>query len=203
MLFVRYIDDLRIYCYPIKKGWWWSSGGWKYDPSIPDSRDDEERTREEICKSLNSVMDFLQFTVETQKDFVNNMLPTLDIQIRVESNGLLTYKHFTKPTNNNILLQKGTALSDETVFSSLRQELIRRMKNTSMDIDLDTRIEIIEEFIQILVNGGHKYSYIKAIVLQALTKYMYMVERSLKNIEDRDYMPLYRENEYRQQERLI
>ena len=203
MLFVRYIDDLRIYCYPIKKGWWWASGGWKYDPSIPDSRDDEERTREEICKSLNSVMDFLQFTVETQKDFVNNMLPTLDIQIRVESNGLLTYKHFTKPTNNNILLQKGTALSDETVFSSLRQELIRRMKNTSMDIDLDTRIEIIEEFIQILVNGGHKYSYIKAIVLQALTKYMYMVERSLKNIEDRDYMPLYRENEYRQQERLM
>ena len=59
------------------------------------------------------------------------------------------------------------------------------MKNTSMDIDLDTRIEIIEEFIQILMNGGHKYSYIKAIVLQALTKYMYMVERSLKNIEDR------------------
>ena len=30
-LYMRYIDDLRLYAYPIKPGWIWTNSGWRYD----------------------------------------------------------------------------------------------------------------------------------------------------------------------------
>ena len=104
----------------------------------------------------------------------------------------MKHKHFTKPTNDNIFIQRGTALIEETVFSSLRQERIRRMKYTSVDINIADRKDITEEFIQVLVNSGYRFAYVRS--LQDLTKYQYMMERSLKNKKEKDYMPLYREN---------
>ena len=203
MMFVRYVDDLRIFCYPIKRGWRWTEQGWKFDLHYKDVRDEETRTQEEVCKSLNSLMNFLSFTAETQKDFSNKMLPTLDVQIRVEENGKLFFKHFSKPTNNNITIQRGTALSQEIIFSSLRQELIRRLKNTCMEASSNERVSIVEDFIQIMINSGHMFSYIKAIVLQALTKYTYLVERSKLNPSNERFLPLYREQEFRREERIM
>ena len=77
------------------------------------------------------------------------------------------------------------------------------MKNTSLDIPQKTRIEIVEDFIQTLVNSGHKYAYIKAIVLQGITKYLYMVERSRLDTDDKRYMPLYRKKEFKMYERMM
>ena len=203
MLFVRYVDDIRIFCYPLKPGWFWSENGWIFDGDTIDERDDETRTREEIGKSLNGVMNFLRFTVETQKDFENNMLPTLDVQLRVGESGIISFSHFSKPTNNNICIQRDTALSTETIFSSLRQELIRRLKNLSADIEVERKCEVVEEFIKLMVNSGHKFAFIKAIVMQVLTKFNYLVERSKKCTNDKTYLPLYRENAYKRNERLM
>ena len=54
-LLLRYIDDIRIYTYPMKKGWHWSKDGWKFDKDLyeNDKRSDMERTCEEFCKSFN------------------------------------------------------------------------------------------------------------------------------------------------------
>jgi len=67
------------------------------------------------------------------------------------------------------------------------------MKNTCLVTDTDERIKIIEDYIQILVNSGHTYPYIKAVILQGLTKYQYLLERSQKESVDKTYMPLCRE----------
>ena len=48
---------------------------------------------------------------------------------------------------NNLTIQFGTALPSNTVFSSLRQEVTRRMTNTSSDIAWDTRLKILEKII--------------------------------------------------------
>ena len=88
--------------------------------------------------------------------------------------GKIMYKFYVKPMANNLTLQLGTGLSKNTVFSSLRQELIRRMLNCSLDLDWDERLMVIEDYIQVLVNSGHRFSFIKSITLQALTKYKFM-----------------------------
>ena len=45
-IYMRYIDDLRIYAYPIKRGWQWTSNGWVYDESSEQSGNDIRRTCE-------------------------------------------------------------------------------------------------------------------------------------------------------------
>ena len=176
-LYIRYIDDLRIYLRPIAKGWRWLEGGWVFDASFDDTRNPQERTCQEIAKSLNDTMSFLTFTAESEDDFNNGFLPTLDAQTKVMDNGEIMFKFLVKPMCNNIMIQYGTALPKDTIFASLRQDLVRRMLNT-MSVPWDERLVIVEDFIQLLRNSGHSFTFIKAITLQALTKYQTMVERS-------------------------
>ena len=117
MLF-RYVDDLRIMLRPICKGWFWEKSGWIFDPDRDDERDLPTRTVEEIGKSLNSVWEFLEFTTESQRDFTDNFLPTLDFATSVQPNVYVLYKFFSKPMASNLLLSFGTALSKSCVFSS-------------------------------------------------------------------------------------
>ena len=77
------------------------------------------------------------------------------------------------------------------------------MLNCSLELDWDKRLSIIEDFIQILVNSGHKYPFVKAIILQGITKYRSMVGRSLLCETDEKYMPLYRARSFRQTTRKL
>ena len=146
-LFIRYIDDIRVFIKPINRGWFWEGHKWVFDPQRHDIRTMEVRTAEEICKSMNDMMDFLRFTMEKETDFESNWLPTLDTQTQVQNNGKILFKFFSKPTGNNISIQYGSALPRDTVFAALRQELVRRMLNTHRDIPWDDRIQIVEDFI--------------------------------------------------------
>ena len=121
-MFIRYVDDIRIYCYHFKKGWYWSDSGWIFQDDEEDLRSPLDRTKEEICKSLNTVFDFLEFTAETEQNFADQMFPTLDVTLKVLDSGIVTYEHFSKPTNNNLVVQRGTALSSDIIFSSPRPE---------------------------------------------------------------------------------
>ena len=199
----RYVDDIRMYMRPLRKGWKWVGGAWSWSEDDDDERSPEERTIQEVGKSLNSVWEFLSFTTEGEKDFDNCMLPTLDFATHVENNGYLSYQFFSKPMSSNLVLEKGTALSTNCVFSSLRQDLVRRLYNTDIEVRMHTRIRIIENFIQQMVNSGHKYQYIKSVVLQAISKYVYMVQRSKLATNDRKYAPLHRMRSYRREERLL
>ena len=197
------MDDLRFYLKPIRKGYSWSDHGWVYDPDSKDSRDPLTRTSEELSKSLNDMVDFLKFTTECEKDFSNGFLPTLDTQTKVMDDGQILFKFYSKPMANNITIQWGTALPKNTIFASLRQELVRRMLNSSCDLNMGERLQIIEEFIQLLINSKHSFPFIKAITLQGLTKYTTMVARSLLQSDDEKFMPLYRTRSYREQERKL
>ena len=77
-MYYRYIDDIRILLKPITKGWRWLVNKWVYDPEYPDTRTGSQRTIEEVNKCLNVIWDFLEFTVESQSDYQDGFLPTLD-----------------------------------------------------------------------------------------------------------------------------
>ena len=52
-------------------------------------------------------------------------------------------------------------------------------------------------------NSGHAFSFTKAVVLQAITKYKSIVDRSNLEVTDRKYIPLYRDREYNKTERAL
>ena len=196
-LYFRYIDDLRIFLHPISEGWSWEDTGWVYTETA-DVRSQIERTKQEISKSLNAVTDFIQFTTEGEEDFDNLFLPTLDFQTQVQDSGTILYKFFSKPMANNITIQFGTGLAKNIIFSALRQELIRRMLNSSIELDWDERLKIIGDFVQLLINSGHRYSFIKSVTLQAITRYKFMLRRDQLDPENKKYMPLYRPRSFQQ-----
>ena len=202
-LYFRYIDDLRLFMHPINRGWSWGPNGWQFDSDKSDERTPIERTKCELAKSLNAVTDFIQFTTEGEEDFHNNFLPTLDFQTQVQISGKILYKFFSKPMSNNLTIQYGTGLAKNTIFSALRQELIRRMTNCSLELQWDERLAVINDFIQLLVNSGHKYAFIKSLTLQALTRYKYMVMRSNLDVTDERHRPLYRARAFDHMKRKV
>ena len=205
IIFLRYVDDLRLYINLINKGWFWEDGKWTFNKERgeEDDRTSEKRTEEEIRKSFNDIIDCLEFTSETQNDFESNTLPTLDVQTRTLSDGKIDFQHFTKPMASNILLEAATALSKGTIFSALRQDLVRRLLNTRRETDWNTRIKIIDDYTQMLSNSGHKYPFAKSVILQAITKYETMCWRSKLKETDPRFLPLYRERDFDQPRRQM
>ena len=202
-LFIRYVDDIRIYIFPINNGWRWEKNRWKFDGNTLDDLSNENRTKQEICKSFNSIMEGISLTMECEWEFDNHFLPTLDFQTHVRDDYEIEFKFFSKPMGSGLVIQAGTALSQQTVFTSLRQDLVRRLLNISPHIDQEIRLEIIEGYIQSMVNSGHKLPFIKSIVLQGITRYLYMVERSTMQHDRPEYTPLYRARGFKSTERIM
>ena len=96
------------------------------------------------------------------------------------------------------MIQKGTTLAQDTIFSALRQEVVRRMSNTDKEVCWEERLSIIEDFIQLLVNSMHKYT-----LLQGISKYEYMCYRDRVDTVNPKYLPLHRAREFKREERLL
>jgi len=190
--------------FPIMDGWHWTCDGWKFSEDLSHGeRDLVKRTSSELGNSLNTLVDFLKFTTESERDYENGLLPTLDTETKVMEDGTIYFRFYSKPMSNNIVIQLGTALPQNTIFSALRQEMIRRLYNCCPLIDLDSKLTIIEAYIQKLVNSGHKFPFIKAVILQGITKHKAMVDRSNLKLENKKYLPLYRPRDYKSEERLM
>ena len=104
---------------------------------------------------------------------------------------------------SNGVLDIQTALSKNTIFSALRQNLVRRLLNTGQMVEHDTRIAIIERFIQLMRNSGHKFAFIRSVVQQALTKVTFMLERSNMDKKNPAFQPLYHPPNFQAAERII
>ena len=202
-MYFRYIDDLRILLAPINPGWTWTNKEWYFNKDMKDDRSMDQRTKEEILKSLNDVINDLDFTVETQDEYESGYMPTLDTQTKVGNDRMISFKYYSKPMASNLVIQLGTALSQQTVFTSLRQDLCRRLGNTGTMEGHDVKLEVIEDFIQQLSNSGHKFQFIKSVVLQAITRHEYMLERDRLNPSNKKYCPMYRPRSYKQIERIM
>ena len=192
-MFYHYIDDIRLLLYPINKCWKWGENSWVLRDNMTKHIHENpiKYTCEEIGKSLGKVWDFLQFTVESELDFENGYLVTLDFQMKVTPTGIINYKYYAKPMVSSLLIQIGSALSNMCI--------VRRMYTTSSDESIDVRLEILNNMIQQLVESGHEFTYIKSIMLQRLSKYQFMVYRDGLEAHNKLFMPIHRPRSFKQQ----
>ena len=65
----------------------------------------------------------------------------------------------------NTVLHAKTALSDSTKLSSLSQEVVRRLLNTSRRLEDTVRMETLEAFSQKMRNSGHTMGYVEKALL--------------------------------------
>ena len=129
--YMRYVDDCREFYPGISKGWYWSGKSFSFSTDklaedLDKNELDEVRSTRLMTEAKNSIMPFLKFTCESTADFHDSRLPTLDCSIFIKD-GIFQHSFFEKPMRTDRSLFATTALSQETITSSLREEFIRRL----------------------------------------------------------------------------
>ena len=136
----------------------------------------QELTRNEMLKAMNSVNTDLQFTMEICSDFEGERLPTLSFSIWQANDGL-KHTYFEKTMRNQILLMERTSMSRQSLYSILSNELNRRLEVLDEKISKEEMVEVVDKFIQQLVNSEFKPKQIREIVISGLTGYSRKEER--------------------------
>ena len=206
-LFCRYVDDCRIILPSLNVGWWWVNHTFVYtdkqaDKDRLEGLTDQQRTSRELTKMMSSLCYFLRFTAEESSMFSCNTLPTLDTRIW-EEEGMIRYAFYEKPTVGNRVIQKNTALPEQSISSSMIQEVVRRMINCCEGIDISKRQQILSNYAQKIVNSGFNQHDARVILVQGVTKYFELVRRSKLDSSHAEYKPIHLSNEFKESERQI
>ena len=179
-LAIRYMYDGRTAMPPLKPGWRWEYGSLKF--CIKWEREDQElsnieTTKRVVLETLNEVETFLRFTIETEEDFSDGWLPTLDTKLRVAGSNQVLHGYFEKPTNSNITIQRRTAMGEDSKIQILSIDLIRRLRNSSEDLGEGAKVEIVDNYAQELVNSGYRGEQLQKIVTNGIKGYENKVRR--------------------------
>ena len=119
--------------------------------------------------TLHSCMKFLNLTVEICDDFEDYKLPTLDLKIWIQPAGRqIIYEYFEKPMNTNLVLEKTSALSENTRVSSLSQEVVRVLLNGSEDLEDGKRIEHFKHLCTKMKTSGYSTPYIRKLMVKGI-----------------------------------
>ena len=163
----RFVDDLRIFLYGLNHGWRWHEGKFQFNLDWEEEDKEsglssEQLTSREMRKVMDSIYPELKFEMEIPSMF-DGKLPTLDFQVWVEGNQV-SYSFYQKPMARKSVIHKSSALSEKTKVSSLSQDLIRRMKNTSESVPDKVRIDIVNEYSDQLLSSGYSPTQTQDII---------------------------------------
>ena len=106
--------------------------------------------------------------VEVHSDFPNNRLPTLDFFLWPEWWGI-NHSFFEKEMRTPFLTMQRSAICDHQRYSILANDLVRRLSNVNIErVPQEEVIQIIEKFIQLLVNSGYDRAQAREAVVSGI-----------------------------------
>ena len=137
-----------------------------------------ERTKRAILGSMKGLTECLKFTVETSEEFSDGWLPTLDFKLRGNSNNIIEYAFYEKPTTSDKCLQSDTALNHNCMIKSLSNEFERRLDKFSSTVVLNERVEALDSFSQKMISSGPTVQAARNIPVNGIKSHLRRVERS-------------------------
>ena len=117
-----------------------------------------------LVEAMNDVFPFLKFTTEIGEDFPNGRLPSLDTEIWVEGKRKVLFAFYEKPMATNLVVQAKSALSQEVKAATLSEEVVRRLRNTSLELNSTERLEILERACVKMKTSCHSERFIRMFV---------------------------------------
>ena len=176
----RFVDDARNFLYPLRPGWRWEQGElwfsreWEQEDQLLSPI---ERTKRAVFGSMQGIIQCLSFTVETEEDFQDGWLPTLDFKLRVNNNNVIEYAFYEKPMASNQCLQTDTALNQNCLIRSLGNEVIRRLDAFNETVGIEMKVEALDIFCQKMINSGHSISTVRSVLVSGVKGYDRRVAR--------------------------
>ena len=86
------------------------------------------------------------------------------------------YMFYSKPMASNMVIQSRSAMPENMKIATLNQEMIRRMINTSEELDTSIRTEVVDNYAKKVINSGYGINQTRNILVGGLKGY----ERKLK-----------------------
>ena len=136
---------------------------------------------------MNSIYRNIEVTTEVPENFRDDKLPVLDFKCWVDNTKKvytagtgterpietrrILYTFFEKDMSSKFAIMKTSALPEKTKISSLSNDLMRRMKNVSEDLDQKTRNEVVDAYAKRLILSGYKQEQVREIVVAGLKGY--------------------------------
>ena len=73
------------------------------------------------------------------------------MSLRVTEHNVIQYHFYEKPTASSVCLQADIALGQNSLVQSLVEEVKQRMLNTSTDMPMAIRCQILDKFMQKII----------------------------------------------------
>ena len=89
-------------------------------------------------------------TVESQENFDDNHLPTLDFKLSMvyDDKGIskhITYTYFEKEMNTRYVTMEHTAMAYQDKIQSLSMEVVRRLSRMELHRSTDEKIQVLND----------------------------------------------------------
>ena len=94
-------------------------------------------------KMSESVYDWLCFTVDTEEEHEDRKVPMLDICMWRQGMNIINHSFYEKDSASQKVMEYKSAMGIKTKVTTLTQEVIRRMRNTSRQATAQDSIEIL------------------------------------------------------------
>ena len=180
LLYSRYMDDGRVHLPPFKHGWRWENEdlvykeAWRWEDADLSS---EEVTRRIIHGSMQGVMKSLKFTTELGEE-EGGWLPTLDLQVRVEDNNIVSFRYYEKPTVTNVMVQRRSAMGENEKIQTLTNDMVRRLASTDPRQKNATKVKVVDQFTKKILTSGYNLQQTRRIVLGGIRGWRRRIERA-------------------------
>ena len=118
-----------------------------------------------VClEAMNSINQDLEFTVETEDDFDDKKLPTLDFTIWQEENGTINHTYFQKNMKTPYVVMERSSIAKQQQYQILSNELTRRLLNVHDKNEQKELTRIVDQMTQELKNSGYGIKACQEIV---------------------------------------
>ena len=166
------IDDGDVFMQVFEKGWRWEGGDmkWRLEYKEEDEELDEEddvRVMREFRRLCNSIWPWIQVKEDVGSKYEDKKLPILDLKVYVvelvNEYGVKywvpRWSFYEKPMKSQYVLMKESAMGKKTKVTTLTQEVIRRLRNTSREAEDSEREEVMTKFaVKMWKSGYREYS---------------------------------------------
>ena len=112
-----------------------------------------EVTRRVLEGAMQEILTFLTLTTEVGDE--EGWLPTLDLNLRMEGNNMVSWKYYEKPTTTNVTVQRRSALEENSKMQILSNDLVRRLASTDGRQGRKVTGAVIDQYAQKLLTSGY------------------------------------------------
>ena len=158
----------------------------------------DKRTYDILQQIANKIWPNIQFTVDIPSECPSGLIPMLDMEVGINQVGQVTRQFYSKPMATPFTIPSRSAHTWQTKRSTLTQEGVRRLLNTSQNTSKIIRNDIMQQWDKKMNVSGYDEKFRTNVIRAAIKIYNHKVVTS-----EQGGRPLYRPTGWQSSERAI